>query len=250
MKGINVTTPTYDGPLELLYELVEKNKIDIYDIPISLLADQYLEAISLFGDRDMDSMSEFILMGAHLLEIKSRMLLPKQSAEGDEITEEDPRKALADRLAEYKRFKQAADVFKELGLGSGMEYYKGTEESLKELGKPDKDAIIHETLSGITIDQLYKAFLDTLARRELTVDKVRGGFGSIKKDSYTIAEKMYWLKTLLKTSKELLFSKLFDGAADKPEIIVTFLALLELIKQRTVHVRQEDGFGEIIINAV
>jgi len=248
MRGINVTTPCYEGPIELLYELVEKNKIDIYDIPISLLTDQYLEAISLFANKDMDSMSEFILMGAHLLEIKSRMLLPKHKHESDE-EEIDPRQELADRLAEYRRFKQAAEMFREIGLGSGMEYYKTAEEGIADLGTPDKDSIIRETLNGITIAQLYKAFLDTMSRRELSVDKVRSGFGSIKKDAYTIAEKILWLHALLKTEPNLVFSKLFDDASSKAEIIVTFLALLELIKQRTVHIMQEENFGEIIIRA-
>jgi len=246
MKGINVAIQSYEGPIELLYELVEKNKIDIYDIPISLLADQYLEAISLFTNRDMDSMSEFILMGAHLLEIKSRMLLPKHEIEGDE-EEIDPRQELADRLAEYRRFKQAAELFREMGAGSGMEYYKAAEAGLEELGAPDKDDVIRESLHGITIGQLYKAFLDTISRRELSVDKVRGTFGSIKKDTYTIAEKIIWLHALLKDKPRLIFSELFDDAADKSEIIVTFLALLELIKQRSIHVTQEDGLGEITI---
>jgi len=246
MKGINVTTPKYEGPLELLYELVEKNKIDIYDIPISLLADQYLEAISLFSDRDMDSMSAFVLMGAHLLEIKSRMLLPKQTSVSDE-EEVDPRIELALRLAEYKKYKQAAEMFAELGLDGGMEYYKGAEDGVTDLGAPDIDSVIRESLDGISIGLLYKAFLDTLARRELSVDKVRGGFGAIKKDTYTIADKMIWLRELLKTEREIRFSELFDRAANKPEIIVTFLALLELMKQRIIQVVQESGFGEIII---
>jgi segregation and condensation protein A len=245
MRGIVIKTEAYEGPLELLYELVEKNKIDIYDIPISLLADQYLEAISLFAARDMNSMSEFILMGAHLLEIKSRMLLPKHQKETDE--EDDPRRELAERLTEYKRFKMAADMFRELGEFGGMEFYKQIEEGAAEFALPDKDTVLQEALSGITIGRLYKAFLDTLSRRELATDKIRGGFGSIAKDTYTVSEKIYWLKALIRERKRLVFGELFDYATGKPEIIVTFLALLELIKQNVLTVKQEEEFGDIIL---
>jgi segregation and condensation protein A len=241
---INVKIESYEGPLELLYELVEKNKFDIYDIPVSLLADQYLEAIGGMADRDMNSMSEFILMGAHLLEIKSRMLLPKAKPDGEDI---DPRFELAERLAEYRRFKQAAITLRELGEYGGLEYYKSAESEMAEFAAVDAPTAIQAALQGITVGQIYKAFLETLARRELTADKVRGGFGSIQRDAYTVTEKVVWLSKLVKERKVVRFAELFDGAADKAEIIVTFLALLELMRQNILHAAQETEFGEIII---
>jgi len=249
MKGISISIPKYEGPLELLYELVEKNKIDIYDIPIALLADQYLEAIGKLGGYDMDSMSAFVLMGAHLLEIKSRMLLPRKQTDDDE-PEIDPRAELAAKLAEYRRFKQAAEMFRELGTDCGMEYYRGEEAALRQMALPETADIINETLGGISIGALYQAFLDTISRRELSADTVRGGFGEIKKDAYTVAEKMYFIAALVGERKQLVFAELFEGSADKSEIIVTFLALLELIKQRTVDAQQNEETGEIFIRAL
>jgi segregation and condensation protein A len=246
MMNLNVITDVYEGPLDLLLELVEKNKIDIYDIPISLLADQYLEAISLFTHRDMNSMSEFILTGAHLLEIKSRMLLPRKEKELPD-DETDPRRELAERLAEYRRFKQAAAMLRELGEYGGMEYYKGAETGAAAFLQPDRGAVISAVLGGVTVAALYKAFLDTLARRELSVDRVRGGFGSITKDTYTVSEKIFWIKALLKEKKQVVFSGLFSETAGKAEIIVTFLALLELLKQNVLSVTQNEEFGEISI---
>jgi len=244
MKGIAVNIPKYEGPIELLYELVEKNKIDIYDIPIALLTDQYLAAISELGGYDMDSMSAFVLMGAHLLEIKSRMLLPKKQDEESE-PEIDPRAELAAKLAEYRRFKLAADILRDMGDECGMEYYKNEETALREMALPETSDVINEVLGGISINALYRAFLDTLSRKELSADTIRGSFGEIKKDTYTIAEKMHWVKNILHERKVMAFSELFNSGTNKAEIIVTFLALLELIKQRIIDAKQNDETHEI-----
>ena len=241
---ILIKTEAFEGPMDLLYHLIEKNEIDIYDIPIALLADQYIAALRVMHRPDMESMSEFILMAATLLEIKSKMLLPAPPR-ADEDEPEDPRDELVRKLIEYKRFKSAAESFRGFEAQGQLVFYKQADESLPfaELYRPAID--IDELLSDVTLDALYAAFEDVMKRKELKTDKIRSSFGAVEKDRFTIEEKQAHIRNLLRLYKTVSFDEIFTPGARRMEKVVTFLALLELIKVKAISITQDALFGKI-----
>jgi len=241
---ITLKLESFQGPLSLLYHLIEKNKVDIYDIPIAEVTDQYLAVIDAAGNRDMDIMSEFLVMAATLLEIKSRMLLPKLK---DSVEEEiDPREELVRKLIEYKKFKNVTEKLKEYEEKAAYVVYKEPDVSI-EIFKEEDIVEIEEYLQDITFDDIYKAFQDVLSRKEQKVDEVRSSFKSVSKDLYTIEEKIAYIKDLLMLSPKINFKSIFKANARKIEVVITFMALLELIKTKEVEVTQGSSFGEIFI---
>ena len=234
----------YSGPLELLFDLIGKNEIDIYDIPIAKLTGQYLDAIKELPP-DMENMSEFLVMAATLLEIKSRMLLPRPKAEEDE--EEDPREALVRQLVAYKHCKILAEALKNMPY-SGARHFKKPEYPLMSKINDHKPS---DWLLDVTTNMLWKTFVDTMKRQARKVDTVRQNFGTIPKDRYTVSDKMSLIEKALQECKNLHLSVLFKKCQTKEECIVTFLAVLEMIRRKKAVVRQEDMFGEIeIIEAI
>lgn len=248
MSVITVKLDSFEGPFDLLFHLIEKNKIDIYDIPITKLTDQYIEYINNFENRNMDSMSEFVLMAATLIEIKSKLLLPKHKEENSE-EEEDPRESLVKRLIEYKKFKKIAEILDERQENAGLEVFKEPEKSVLESVKPKKENDINELLDGVTLDMLFRALEDVLKRKEIKTDKVRSNFDSVKKDLFTIEDKIQYIDDLIKLNKSVKFSKIFRKNSTKSEIVVTFLAMLEMIKIKRIFVSQKNIFDDIIITA-
>ena len=243
--GLSVRVEAFEGPLPLLCHLIEKSEINIHDIPISELTTQYLQYLDSLGGEDMDSMSEFILMAATLLEIKSRMLLPNPpKEEGEE--EEDPRAELVRRLLEYKRFQEAAQFLQENEGADERCYFKTADSSLPKELVPAKP-VLSEVLSGITLDSLYAAYTEVLKRRELKIDKVRAGFNAVTRDMFTIEEKTEYILDLLNLRSIIEFSEIFRAKSMRMEIVVTFLALLELIKQRLVNISGDGVFDSIKI---
>ncbi|MCL2565473.1 MAG: segregation/condensation protein A [Defluviitaleaceae bacterium] len=242
MVDISVKLDAYEGPIGLLYSLIEKNEIDIYDIPIAQIADQYMEIVSTLPP-DMESLSLFLVMAATLLEIKAKMLLPSKKSDEEDI---DPREELVRRLLEYKKFKEISEILQSKSSGYYTVVYKEQDKTVKDiLALPEQE--IDKLLEGVDIAALFAVFTDVLNRRELKVDKIRASFNSVKKDEFTIEKKIAHLKSVLKFRKSLRFSELFSENSDKPEIVVTFLALLELIKQKEVEVKQVGVFKEIVI---
>lgn len=237
----------FEGPLDLLLQLIEKHKIDIYNIPIAKLTDSYLEYLRLLREVNADNLSEFILMAATLLEIKSRMLLPIQKE--DEEEEGDPREELVRRLLEYKMYKEAAE---ELGVKQRQGLYpvfKAPDKDIKSeaLKGEEEEKDVSEILNGVTADMLYKAFLDVMKRKEVRVDRVRSSFDSVVKDPFTVEEKIEHIKNVLSIKEKVEFSQLFGRKAGKSETVVTFMALLELIKGKYLEAVQDELFGRIII---
>ena len=245
MDKMTVRLDSFSGPLDLLYHLIEKNEIDIYDIPISTLTDQYIEFISREENKNMEGMSEFIVMAATLIEIKSRMLLPKPQSDEPE---EDPREALVQKLIEYKKFKSATEIFMQKSEEASKVYYREPDIIIPELTKKE-ELSVEECLSGLTMDDLYRAFRDVMIRKEKKVDKVRSGFRSVRRDNFTIDEKIVSLKSILRLTPMVKFYQMFSDDTTKEEILVTFLALLELIRRHSAAVEQDDAFGEIVISA-
>ena len=246
IKELNIKLENFEGPIELLYHLIKKNEIDIYDIPIAILADQYIEYIENFP-KNMEIMSSFIVMAATLLEIKSKMLLPNSKVEVLE-SEEDPREELVRKLIEYKKFKEVSDYFKYKIIDLKPHIFKEPEKEVLNLFK-DYKTEISEVLNGITVDNLFEIFKEVIMRKELKVDKIRSGFNSVKKDIFTVDEKIESIKHHLKTNKFIRFKSMFSLETSKSEIIVTFLALLELIKTKTVKINQDNTFEDITIVA-
>lgn len=246
MEEINIRLDAFEGPLDLLYHLIEKNEIDIYDIPIASLTEQYMTYLDAAADRDMDGMSEFLLMAATLLEIKSKLLLPKPKQEEKEGP--DPREELVQRLLEYKKIKDATETLKEREEEAALIFYKEADASVAKL-KEQEPQELEELLRGITLDDLHTAFLRVMARQETKVDKVRSSFRSVQKDMFTVGEKMEYIRDLLilRPHGKTAFHTIFRENAGKMEKVVTFLALLELIKQKEVQITQERNFGEILI---
>ena len=222
----------FEGPLDLLLYLIKKEELDIYDIPITRITEQYLEHLSLMELLDLDIAGEFLVMAATLMYIKSKMLLPPDPV-GLEIQEDDPRAELVKRLLEYKAFKEAAERLKENeARQSGIFPRFGVEPELEAGDSPFVD---------ITMFELISAFAKVL--KELPKDT----FHEIIKDEFTVADKVHEIFHRLAKTSRIFFSDLFRSAKNKYEVITTFLAVLELIRVKEVIAVQDKQFGEIEI---
>ena len=235
MESINIQLEAFEGPFDLLFHLIEKNEIDIYNIPIAQLTEQYLSFLEQAEYKNMDSMSEFLIMAATLLEIKSKFLLPKQKQEQEQ--KQDPREELVHKLLEFKKREQKA----------ALVCYKEADKAIQELKQSNTEDSL---LCGITLEHLYQAFTEVMKRREIKIDKVRSSFKSVERDLYTIDEKIDSSKDLLILRPYVSFHQIFREKAAKMEIVVTFLALLELIKVKEVTVSQQGTFSEIWIRKI
>ncbi len=240
---VNVKLEVFEGPFDLLYHLIEKNEINIYDIPIAKLTDQYLEYLEKMQQVNMENISEFLVMAATLIEIKSKLLLPKNKAEEKE--EIDPREELVKKLVEYKKFKVIAQELDNLQINGLKTLFKEADIKLGDLDEKEED--VSKILNGLSLTDILIAFEGVMKRKEKKVDKVRSGFNSVQKDLYTIEEKSEYLLDLLKLFEKVKFQDIFREDADKMEVVVTFLALLELIKVNEVNIYQDKIFGEIVV---
>ena len=239
---MDVILDVFEGPLDLLLNLIQKHEIDIRDIPIAELTRQYLEVIYEAREisPDMDSMSEFLLMAATLLEIKSKMLLSKDA---EKENEDDPRETLVRQLIAYEKCKLQAGILQSLP-NIGASFFKKPEYPLmsKVVNFNPED-----WLSGITPEIIHDIYMDVKLRKTRKIDTVRSRFGKVVKDKYTIEEKIRKITNELKKAAKLRLSKLFAECTSKEECVVTFLALLEMIRRRQVTVRQRNAFGEVEI---
>lgn len=244
MEKLRLRLDAFEGPLDLLYHLIEKNEIDLYDIPIAQLTDQYLVFLDEAEDRNMEGMSAFLVMAATLLEIKSKMLLPKAKVETEEGP--DPREELVQRLLEYKKIKGVTDEWKTRAEEAALVFYKKADEAVKKLRGKEPQGL-DDFLQGITVQDLYLAFQDVMNRKEIKVDRVRGSFRAVERDLFTVEEKMEYIRDILILQPKITFFAIFRPNAGRMEKVVTFLALLELIKQKEIQIAQSENFGEIDI---
>jgi segregation and condensation protein A len=223
----------FEGPLDLLLHLIRRNQVDIYDIPVATITDQYLDYLSLMKALNLDVAGEFLLMAATLLQIKSKMLLPSLPEEEEE--EDDPRAELVNRLLEYERYKEAAarlherDVLERDTFVPGKQVEESEEGGLVEVGVFELIEALRDVLNRYSPEAAYDITLDRITIEE------------------RIAEILEAVKAV---GKGLLFSSLFSGASSKDDIIITFLALLELIKMRMIKIYQRVPFGPIEILAL
>lgn len=224
----------FEGPLDLLFYLIKKEELDIYDIPIAKITDQYLEYLEMMKLLDLDIAGEFILMAATLMQIKSKMLLPPDEVPAEQTEEEDPRFELVKRLLEYKKFKEAAD---ELATKEALTSQMYTRKSEEKAPSEIEDSPFFEA----SIFDLLTAFSKIL--KEVPKD----AFYKVVKDEFTVGEKIHDIFHMLVKESKVYFSKLFSQAKNKIEIIVTFLAILELIRLKEILIIQKRPFDEIEI---
>lgn len=223
----------FEGPLDLLLYLIRKNEVDIYDIPIAIITDQYLEYLDLMKVLSLDVAGEFLVIAATLTAIKSKMLLPP-SEDAEEEEGEDPRAELIEHLLEYQKYKEAAHQLKcrEL-LEKDIFIRVQQEEQLAEIGK---DSVVIE----VSLFDLVDALRKVMERKDLS-----GHFMEVTVEKISVKDKMVEILQSLKESQQLIFQSLFDKLSTKYEIIVAFLAILELMKLRAVRVFQLRPYGEI-----
>lgn len=244
--ALEVKLQVFEGPLDLLLHLIEKNKVDIYDIPIVEITEQYLDYIKQMENDDMNVMSEFLVMAATLLDIKCRMLLPKEVNEEGE--EEDPRAELVQKLLEYKAFRYMSYELKDMQVDAGRVLFK-----LPTL--PDEVADYRppvdyeELLSDVTLPRLYEIFKGVMRRQEQKIDPVRSRFGRIEKDEVNIEQKAKFVAGYIYSHGRCSFRELLERQAGRMEIIVTFLVILEMMKTGDIQVEQETVEDDIRITA-
>ena len=237
----------FEGPMDLLMHLIEKNKIDIYDIPIVTITDQYLEYVRQMEHSDMNVTSEFLVMAATLLDIKSRMLLPRE--ENEEGDEEDPRDELVKRLLEYKMYKFMSEELREKSRHAGLSYFR--EQDLPEEVRSYVPPLNYEELIGDrTAQSLRNVFADVMKRRKSRVDPIRSGFGKIHREVISVADKTLYIRAYLQSHPHADFREMLELEDSKEEIIVTFLVILELMKHQKIRITQEEAFGKILIDLV
>lgn len=245
---LKVKLESFEGPMDLLLSLIEKNKIDIYDIPIALVTDQYMEYLSQMDSEKMENMSEFIVMASKLLKIKSRMLLPKTTE--DDEDEGDPRDELVARLIEYKLFKQLATGLDERQENAGTRYFGEGDGAMLARVRQDVPICLDEILEGVTGALLDETFTALMRRAEVKPDKAKAVARAVYVETFKIDEKMEYIQNLLRINKNVAFKKMFRPNSTKTEIVVTFMAMLELIKNARVTAEQDEAFGEIMIYGV
>lgn len=237
----------FEGPLDLLLHLIDKNKVDIYDIPIAMITDQYMEYLDKMREADLDIMSDFIVMAATLLDIKSKMLLPKQEQEEEE-DEEDPRYELVQQLLEYKMYKCISYELKDRQMDAVKVFYKQPtipEEVLAYQPPVDLD----ELVGDMDLAKLNQIFNAVLRRQDNRIDPIRSKFGKIKKEEISMDEKFVFMNSYAREHKRFSFRQLLEGCKSKTEVIVTFLVILEMMKAGDILISQENTFDDIAIES-
>ncbi len=245
--AIPVKLQVFEGPLDLLLHLIDKNKVNIYDIPIVMITEQYLEYVNAMDKTDLNVVSEFLVMAATLLEIKSKMLLPREVNEDGQ--EEDPRAELVEKLLEYKMYKYMAYELKDRQIDACRSLYKPA--TIPPEVEEHREAVDLDKLFGnVTLRTLNDIFQEVMKRQEYKVDKVRSGFGKIEKEEVNLLDKIEYVKEYALTHKSFSFKQLLMENRTKMQIVVTFLAVLELMKNSFIYAEQDGTFADIRIQCL
>lgn len=244
MEPLKVKLEVFEGPLDLLLHLIEKNKVDIYDIPIVQITQQYLDYIRDMETEDMNVMSDFLVMAATLLDIKSRMLLPAQ--ENEEGEEEDPRTELVEQLLQYKLYKYMSYELKDRQMDAQHTLYK-TATVPKEVEEYRPPIDYQELIGDMTLSRLHEVFRTIVRRQEERIDPIRNQFGKIEKDEVNLEAKQHYIEQYLYEHRKVEFAALLEKQGSRMEMIVTLLIILELMKIGKIAVQQTDIFSVIHI---
>lgn len=231
-----VTIDNFDGPLDLLLHLIKEQDIDIYDIKIEDITKQYLDYIKAMKELNLSIASEYLVMASELIEMKSKMLLPRKSvAESDEY-EEDPREVLIERLLLYKQYKEVTSNFKDLEKERKLILTKNPE-NLSVYAKQE------EKKDTLGVDDLINAFNELLRRKELEKPIAT----KITRKELSVSEKVIKIKNILMNKKNINFEEIFDELT-REEVIISFLSVLEMVKKNEIILRQDGNFNSIIIS--
>lgn len=231
-----VRIENFEGPLDLLLHLIKKNEINIYDIPIAMIAQQYLSYIEAMKDLNLTVAGEFLVMAATLLQIKSKMLLPVEEHAEDDEDGPDPREELVRRLLEYKAFKEAA---RQLDTQERMWRDIYSRPAVSVEADPQSDDAMLDNIGLFDLVDALQTILDRNPGKKLL---------EIVPDNLTVRDRMTVILEALEGEESIGFEALFDASCHRLMIIVTFLALLELIRLRTVRVYQAENFGPILVS--
>jgi len=246
--SLNIKIENFEGPFDLLLHLIKKNKMDISDIKIYEITNQYLEYIHAMEEMDLEITSEFIVIAATLIEIKSKLLLPKHKDDENAVDseEKDPRKELIDKLIQYRKFKEAALFLKEREQGTGRIFSKKPE--IIEEKKKNIDP--KDFLKGVSILKLYELYNNILTIYGNKINRSNVISKEIPIDKFKIEDKMDYLKENIELGRKVPFSNIINECTSKIEVVVTFLALLELMKLKCIIVVQEQSFTEIYVERI
>lgn len=243
MELPKIKVADFEGPFDLLLHLIKKNKMDIYNIEIYKITNQYLRYLDEMKEMDLEITSEFIVIAATLIEIKSKSLLPKVKVEDE--NEEDIENKLKLRLIEYKQIKAVSSFFKERHINSGEIYSKKPEIiEIEEEKAPKCNEDIFKNLTLIDLYNIYNNILDTYHNKQNNINVVQR---KIYTDKYKVEDKMKELVNRFNDSNVIEFRSIIKESESKLETVVTFLALLELIKLRVIIAYQEGNFKEILM---
>ncbi len=239
MTQLSFKLDSFEGPLDLLLMLIKKNKVNIYDIPIADILEQYLIVMQQMEELDLELSSEFLVMAATLLQIKSKMLLP---AEDDE-EEEDPRTELVRRLVEYKRIKETIDFFREHENSDAALFFK-----LPDVIERPPAVIDY---SALTTENLLQAYKMSFAKLERKLPPPKRSFsGIVGHEKVSVRERVRNIWKKLVDRGKVFFKDIFKGVKSKPEAVASFLAVLEMIKMNKIAVEETDTKGEYSVTKI
>ncbi len=244
--SLEIKLQVFEGPMDLLMHLIDKNQIDIYDIPIVTITEQYMEYINAMQKEDMEVTSEFLVMAATLIDIKCKMLLPKEVNEDGE--EEDPRAELVEKLLEYKMYKYMAFELKDRQMDAGLSWYR-SKNIPKEVREYEAPIDFSDLIGDASLNKLNEIFQELLKRQEDKVDPIRSKFGNIEKESVDMDAKTLYIKAYIREHSKFSFRQLLEKQHNKTEIIVTFLIILEEMKLGEIEIEQDGTFADIIITS-
>ncbi len=235
-KKYIVTINNFDGPLDLLLHLIKEQDIDIYDIKIEDITKQYLDYIKKMKELNLEVASEYLVMASELIEIKSKLLLPKKKELDEDNYEEDPREILIERLLAYKKYKNVTKEFKDLELTRKMVFTKEPDNLNRYIREEVKD-------EELGVSDLIDAFNNLMKRKELD----RPLATKITKKELSVSEKVNKIKNILKNKKKINFEEIFE-VPTKEEVIISFLSILEMVKKDEILLTQEGNFKNIVIS--
>ncbi|MFV8829378.1 segregation/condensation protein A [Alkalihalobacterium sp. APHAB7] len=241
----SVKLDTFEGPLDLLLHLINQAEVDIYDIPVAKITDQYMQYIRTMQELQLDIASEYLVMAATLLAIKSKMLLPKQQEEWDnvesiEVDEDDPREELMMRLIEYRKFKEAAMELQDRQVERSLIHTKPPVNLERYFPKEERKEV---TLKGITLFDMLDAYKSMLKRKKMQAPVAK----TVRGQEYSIETRMgEIMEDLTRTGGKRSFYSLFP-VPERSHIVISFLAVLELMKKNAIICEQENNFSDIMI---
>ena len=244
---LDIKIENFQGPFDVLLHLIKKNEMDIYDIKIYEITNQYLQYLDQFKSMNLEITSEFIVIAATLIEIKSKMLLPKAKLDETAVTEEeDPRKVLVQKLIEYKKYKAVAAVLRNLEGSAGVIFSKRPE-IIVEKDKVIDNSELFKGITMLTLFNLYNELINNYKSKQNTENVIQK---EIPVDLYKIEDKMEELRNNLDNIEKVYFTSVIKKCTSKIEVVVTFLAMLELIKQRGARAWQEENFHDIYLERI